>query len=134
MKQLSDTQRTAAIGDVLVLVLLTVVGFATHLALSAFGRLIVTAVGSLLAWAVVAPFLGVYEERNIEAPAAIWRVALAAVLAAPLATFLRGMALNRDIPWAFILVTMLTSAFSLLVWRISYGWVLSRRGHLVRDL
>ncbi len=134
MKHLSDTQRTAAIGDIVVLLVLTVIGFATHLALNALGRFAVTAAGSVLAWMAVAPFIGVYEEQTIVTPAQIWRVALAAALSAPLAAFLRGMALNRDIPWVFILVTMLTSAFGLLVWRIGYGWALSRRGRLARDL
>lgn len=115
------------------LVLLTAIGFATHLTLDAFGRLIVTALGSVLAWAMVAPFFGVYEERALETPGALWRVAWAWMVAAPMAAFLRGMALNRDIPWVFVLVTMLTSGFGLVAWRILYGWSLSRRLRWARD-
>jgi len=110
-----------------VLVLLTVIGFATHLTLNAFGRLIVTALGSVLAWAMVAPFFGVYDDRALETPGELWRVAWASMVAAPMAAFLRGTALNRDIPWVFVLVTMLTSGFALVAWRILYGWSLSRR-------
>lgn len=132
MPQFTPTQRTAIIGDVAVLVTLTIIGFATHLTLDAFGRLIITVLGALVAWAAVAPFLGVYEERIIETPGSIWRVAWAWMLAAPLATFIRGMALNRDIPWVFVLVTMLTSGFALVAWRIAYGWMLSRRKRPVR--
>jgi hypothetical protein len=118
------------IGDVAVLVLLTVVGFATHATLDAVGRFLVTALSGLLAWAAVAPFLGVYEEDTIDSPRGIWRVAWAWLLAAPLATFLRGMALNRDIPWVFVLVTVLVNGFGLVAWRIGLGWTRARRARL----
>ena len=118
------------IGDAAVLVLLTVVGFATHATLDAVGRFLVTALTGLLAWAAVAPFLGVYEEATIDSPGGIWRVAWAWLLAAPLATFLRGMALDRDIPWVFVLVTILVNGFGLVAWRIALGWARARRSRL----
>ncbi len=126
MPHLTSTQRTALTGDVLVLVLLTVAGFATHLTLDAFGRMIVTAVAGLLAWAAVAPFLGAYAESTITHPGSIWRVGWAWLLAAPLATFLRAVALDRDIPWQFVLVTILVNGFVLVAWRIALGWWLAR--------
>ena len=127
MRQLTPIQRTALIGDISVLIGLTVAGFATHLTLDAFGRMLVTGVSALLAWAAVAPFLNVYRPEVITNPHAIWRVAWAWFLAAPVATFLRGKALNRDIPWVFVLVTILANGFALLAWRIACGWWLSRR-------
>ena len=86
MRRLTPLQRKAAVGDVAVLVVLTVVGFATHLTLDAFGRMLVTAVTAVAAWIAVAPFLGVYETSVIENPRALWRVAWAWLLAAPLAS------------------------------------------------
>ena len=68
MPHFTTRQWNVIIGDVAVLVLLTVVGFATHLTMDAFGRMLVTAVGALAAWAAVAPFLGVYRENVIEDP------------------------------------------------------------------
>lgn len=127
MPHFTSKQRTVITGDVTVLVLLTVVGFATHLTLDAFGRMIVTMIGTVAAWAAVAPFLGVYSESGIEDPRSLWRVAWAGVLAAPLATFLRGMMLDRDIPWVFVVVTMLTTSFALVAWRVGYGWWSARR-------
>jgi hypothetical protein len=132
MPQFTTSQKTVIVGDIAVLVLLTAIGFATHLTFDAFGRLIVTALGSVLAWAMVAPFFGVYDERDFETPGALWRVAWASMVAAPMAAFLRGMALNRDIPWVFVVVTMLTSGFGLVAWRIFYGWSLSRRQRSAR--
>ncbi len=126
MPHFSRTQRTALTGDLLVLVLLTVAGFATHLTLDAFGRMIVTALAGLAAWAAVAPFLGVYNEATLTQPGSIWRVGWAWLLAAPLAIFLRAVVLDRDIPWQFVLVTILVNGFVLVAWRIALGWWVAR--------
>ncbi len=128
MPHLSHIQRKVLIGDLAVLVILTVVGFATHLTLDAFGRMLITLAGSLLAWAAVAPFLGVYNPAVIAEPRAVWRVGWAWLLAAPLATFLRGAALDRDIPWVFVLVTIMVNGFALVAWRVGYGWWSARTG------
>ncbi|MCP3998932.1 MAG: hypothetical protein GY722_28295, partial [bacterium] len=53
MPHFTGKQRNVIIGDVVVLVLLTVIGFATHLTLDAFGRMIVTMIGTVAAWAAV---------------------------------------------------------------------------------
>ena len=127
MVRISLQQRRAAMGDVIVLTLLTLAGFATHLTLDAFGRMVVTLLGSLLAWAAVAPGLGAYRAEVLTNPRHLWRVGWAAAAAAPLATFLRGMALDRDIPWVFVLVTMGTNALGLLLWRTAYGWWTARQ-------
>jgi FlaA1/EpsC-like NDP-sugar epimerase len=126
MPQLTTTQRKAVIGDVSVLVLLTVVGFATHLTLDAFGRMFATGITALLAWAAVARFLGVYRPAVISDPRSIWRVAWAWLLAAPLATFLRGVVLARDIPPTFVIVVILVNGSALVAWRIALGWMLAR--------
>lgn len=120
-------QRKALIGDVAVLVVLTVAGFATHLTLDAFWRMIVTTVGGLVAWFVVSPFLGVYRPEQILVPRSLWRVGLAWLIAAPLATYLRGAILGRDIPPAFVTVVILVNGFGLVFWRLALGWSQSRR-------
>lgn len=126
MPELTSLQRKALIGDVSVLVVLTVAGFATHLTLDAFGRMLVTGVTGLAAWVAVAPFVGVYDESVITNPKGIWRVAWAAVISAPLATFLRAAVLARDIPPVFVVVVMLTNGFGLVLWRVYLGWSLAR--------
>ena len=127
MPYFTPSQRRAIIGDVSVLVMLTLVGFATHLTLDAFGRMTVTLVVSLLAWAAVAPFLDVYNPTVIDDPKAVWRVGWAWLLAAPLATFLRGAVLARDIPPTFVIVTILVNGFGLVAWRVALGWSVARR-------
>ena len=122
MKHLAPIERRAAVGDAVVLVVLTVAGFATHMTLDAFGRMVVTVLGSLIAWYPIGAFLGVFEERNIQNPRQLWRVALAWVFAAPLAAFIRGLVLWRDIPPAFVVVVILANGFALVMWRLLLGW------------
>ena len=126
MKDLDDLERKAVVGDVAVLLALTVVGFATHRTLGAFGRMTVTIVTALAAWAAVAPFLGLYTREVIKDPNAIWRVAWAWILAAPLATFLRGLILGLDVPPVFVVVVILTNGFALVAWRLYLGWSTAR--------
>jgi hypothetical protein len=127
MARFTSQQRLAIWGDVTVLALLTIGGFATHLTLDAFGRMLITLLASLLAWGVVAPAVGVYRNEVLTDARSLWRVAWAALLAGPLATFLRGAALDRDIPWVFVVVTILTTAAGLLLWRVAYGWWTARQ-------
>jgi hypothetical protein len=122
MRLLSAVERRAVSGDGVVLVLLTIAGFATHMTLDAAWRMVVTILGSLGAWFAVAPFLGVFREGNILDPRQLWRVALAWLYAAPLATFLRGLVLGRDIPPAFVVVVILINGFGLILWRLALGW------------
>ena len=126
MLDLTPIQRRALVGDVVVLLVLTIAGFATHLTLGDIGRMVVTAVAALLAWAAVAGPMGVYRSDLIDNPRIIWRVAWAWVIAAPLATFLRGAALARDIPPTFVVVVILTNGFALVAWRVLLGWSLTR--------
>lgn len=126
MFELTPIQRRALIGDVVVLVVLTVAGFATHLTLGDLGRMVVTGVAALVAWAAVAGPIGVYRLDLIDDPRVVWRVAWAWLIAAPLATFLRGAALARDIPPTFVVVMILTNGFALVAWRLFLGWSLAR--------
>ncbi len=75
------------IGDVITLALVTGIGFATHGTLGTAGsRMLTTFVPLLVAWAAVAPFLGVYDPGRAMEPRQLWRPFWAMVLAAPLAS------------------------------------------------
>jgi hypothetical protein len=88
--------------------------------------MVVTGLAALVAWAAVAGPMGVYRSDLIADPHAIWRVAWAWLIAAPMATFLRGAALSRDIPPTFVVVMILTNGFALVIWRVYLGWSLAR--------
>lgn len=122
MRELDTLERKALYGDMGVLGILTVVGFATHQTLGDFGRMAVTMVTALVAWGIVAPTTGIYRREIITDPNALWRVPWAWLVAAPLATFLRGLILNKDIPPVFVLVVFLTNGVALVLWRLYVGW------------
>ena len=106
MLQLADRSllRWAIIGDVVVLITITVVGFLTHSTLDETLRLFVTSLGVLVAWAVVAPWFEAFSATTLTQPTSVWRVALAWTIAAPFAAFLRALILGVGISATFVLV------------------------------
>jgi hypothetical protein len=115
------------IGDLVVLSLVTLAGFAQHGTLqSSAGRLAITGASLVLAWFLVAPHLGVFDPRRMSDPRQLWRPFWAMVLAGPLAGWLRGALLNTPILPVFVMVLGGVSALSLLAWRTSW-WAISRR-------
>ena len=116
------------IGDLITLALVTGLGFATHGTLGSAGfRILTTFLPLLIAWAAVAPFLGVYDpERALEARQ-LWRPFWAMVIAAPLAAWLRGVWLDAPILWIFVVVLGGFSALGILAWRAIYALVIARR-------
>jgi hypothetical protein len=111
--------RTAAIiGDVLVIVVLTIVGFATHETLGQVSRLLITVAAFLAAWAFVAPWFGVFDPSTISMAGKVWRVALAWVAAAPLGAVVRGLVLGIDVPPIFVVVMAVVTGAGLVVWRL----------------
>jgi hypothetical protein len=120
--------RWAVIGDVAVLAALTVVGFATHSTLDETWRLVVTTLGVLAAWALVAPWFGVFSTEVLTRPAAVWRVAWAWAIAAPVAGFLRAWVLGVTVSPTFILVTIAVNGSGLVAWRAVYASIQRRRG------
>ncbi len=114
-------------GDVIVLVVLTIIGFASHSTLDETSRLIVTTGGVLVAWAVVAPWFGAFRTETITRWTAVWRVALAWSVAAPVAGFLRGVILDLVVSPTFIVVTIAVNGAALVVWRLGFAAVYRRR-------
>ena len=115
-------------GDMLVLALVTVFGFARHGELTSSGaRYLTTFIPLVVAWLLVAPFLGVFDPQRAADPRQLWRPFWAMVLAGPMAGWLRGVWLDEPIQPVFVLVLGGTSALALLVWRSLYWLVNSRK-------
>lgn len=116
------------IGDLVTLLLVTALGFATHGTLGSAGfRILTTFVPLLIAWAAVAPFLGAYDSGRATQARQLWRPFWAMILAAPLASWLRAVWLNAPILWIFVLVLGGFSALGILAWRAFYALVYARR-------
>ena len=81
-----------ALGDILVIAMVTLLGFARHGNLFTSGlRPLTTFVPYCLVWLLIAPFIGAYQPAKATDVRQLWRPALAALVAAPFAAMLRGV-------------------------------------------
>ena len=114
-------------GDICAIALVTIIGFSSHGSLDTAGlRILTTFVPMLVAWYLISPFLGVFQSDVITDWRKLWRPALAMVIAAPFAAWLRAILLDTVTSWLFILVLAAVSAAGILVWRGLFAWLMSR--------
>jgi hypothetical protein len=114
-------------GDMFVLGLVTLVGFANHGRLNAAGLyMLTTYVPLLTGWFLIAPHLNVFDYQRAADPRQLWRPLWAMVLAAPMVGFLRAVWLQSVIDPVFILVMGAFGGLGLLIWRGLLVWMLSR--------
>ena len=116
------------LGDILAILVVTIVGFASHgEAGTAFlPRMAAAFFPLLVSWFLIAPFLELFQPAITSNSKQLWRPVLAMIFAGPLATVLRGLLLNAPIIPIFAVVVSVTSAFGMLVWRTIY-FFLNRR-------
>jgi len=119
-----------ATGDVLVYLVATVLGFATHeeLVLAAWGRIVATLVSFILAWFLISPWIVGSGIPNDHRQARLWRPALAAIYAAPLGAWLRGLWIGAPIQYVFVAVMGAVTAALMIVWRAGVWPLISRSG------
>ena len=110
------------LGDILAILLVTIIGFATHgeLGISFAARMAAAFFPLTIAWFLLSPFLGLFQTEITSNPRQLWRPVLAMLFAAPFAAILRGLLLNAPIIPIFAVVLAATSAFGMLVWRGIY--------------
>jgi hypothetical protein len=107
------------LGDILAILLITLLGFATHGELDAsfISRMSALFFPLVIAWFLLSPWLGLFQPEIISNPKQLWRPASAMLFAAPLAAVLRGLILNAAIIPIFAVVLGATSAFGMVIWR-----------------
>ena len=110
------------IGDILAILIVTFVGFATHREadVSFLPRMAAMFFPLLIAWFLLAPFLGLFQPNVTSNARQLWRPVLAMLFVGPLAAVLRGLILNAPIIPIFAAVLSATSAFGILIWRGIY--------------
>ena len=116
------------LGDALAILIVTFAGFATHQESLLSTRWLTTFIPLCVAWAVQAPWLGLYRPEILSRPRAAWRAGAAMLLAAPLAGLLRGLLLNTVVVPVFVVVLGLSAALGMLVWRLTYAWIRTKTG------
>ena len=115
-------------GDILAILLLTLVGFATH---GETGASFLPRMGAIffpliIAWFLLSPWLGLFQQEIISNPKQLWRSALSALFAVPLASDRRGFILNAPVIPIFVAVLVITTALGMALWRGIY-YLLNRR-------
>jgi hypothetical protein len=80
----------------------------------------------VISWFVLAPWLGLFQEDIASNPKQLWRAALSALFAVPLAAVLRGFILNAPIIPIFVVVLCATSALAMVLWRMIWIWIIKR--------
>ena len=116
------------VGDVLALVITTLIGFATHGELKSefLLRMVAALVPLTIAWFLLAPWFGLFQPAITSNPKQLWRPILTMIFAAPLAVVLRGLFLNAPIIPIFAIVFGATSALGMVIWRTLY-FLLNRK-------
>jgi hypothetical protein len=114
------------IGDVLAVLVVTMIGFATHYGDIRGWRWLSSFLPILASWFAVAPWLGVYHPENSRRADQVWRAGLAALISAPLAATLRGLWLNSAIAPIFVVVLGATNALGFVVWRFLWTLLVQR--------
>jgi hypothetical protein len=117
------------LGDILAVVIVTLIGFATHgeTDLSFLPRFLALCVPLAVAWLLLAPWFSLFQPDITSDPKQLWRVPLAMIFAAPLVVTVRSAFLGTDVVPVFVLVFTVTSAFGVLVWRGLYGLLARNR-------
>lgn len=113
---------TLIVGDVLVILILTVAGFASHgeTDWAYLSRMAAVFFPMLFCWFWLASMLGLFDMELISMPRTLWRVIFAGVFATPLAAVIRAVLLNEAILPVFVLVLMTVHSLGLLIWRGIY--------------
>jgi hypothetical protein len=118
------------IGDMLAIGLVTLLGFATHGETdpSFLPRMAAAFLPLVMAWFLLAPWLGLFRDEIIHNARQLWRPAVTALFAAPFAAVLRGFVLNAPIIPIFAVVLGAAFALGMVVWRALY-FLLNRKAH-----
>ena len=107
-------------GDLLAILALSLIGFFFHNDEFSW-RWLATFLPACAGWALIAPWIGVYQPDHAARPLQVWRPALAGFLSAPMAAWLRGVWLNAAISPVFVLVLALTTAAGMGLWRLAWA-------------
>lgn len=117
------TQKTTLIlGDTIALVILTIIGFATHgeVELSFLPRIAAVLFPTLLGWFFLAPWFGLFDPSIISIPKNLFRIPLAMLFVAPFAVILRGALLNAPALPLFAFILGVSNAIGMTIWRRLY--------------
>lgn len=112
------------LGDVLALLVITIIGFASHgeTSLTFLPRMLTTFLPLVIGWFLLAPWFGLFDLKITAQAGQLWRPFWAMLLAAPLATTLRAALLNTVALPLFTFILGGSAALGMTVWRALFWW------------
>jgi len=113
------------LGDILAIAIVTLLGFASHgeAGLSFLPRIAAALLPVTISWFLLAPWFGLFQVEIVHNARQLWRPALTALFAAPLAAVLRGFILSAPVIPIFVLVLGVTTSIGLVIWRGIYFYL-----------
>ncbi len=107
-------------GDILALLIITLIGFASHgeFSLAFIPRMAASFVPLCIGWFLLAPLLGLFEPHTTRTVSELWRPTFVMLFAGPFAALVRSMVLGDTVVPSFAVVLTLTSAVALTLWRV----------------
>ena len=123
------------LGDGLTLLIVTLIGFATHgeSGISFLPRMLAAFIPLLIGWFLLAPWFGLFNIETISTPTQpppfsktkwgrshVVKAGMAMLYAGTLAVVLRGLILNAPIIPIFAVVLSVTSGLGMMIWRGIY--------------
>lgn len=124
----TTSQAVLVLGDILILGIVTLIGFASHQALENSGaHILSTFLPLTAAWLLISPHLKAYDLSTVKEPRQLWRPVWSLWLAAPLMGLLRAMWLDSVIIPTFVLVMAGVSSLAMLIWRGLFLIIISRK-------
>ena len=113
-------------GDFAALLIVTMIGFASHAQDLDELRWLTTFLPLCISWLILAPWFGSFQGSVHKVPFATWRPALAMLIATPLAALFRSIWLQTNIIPSFVIVLGITSSLGVSVWRLLWAFSVSR--------
>ncbi len=119
---------TLALGDASMVLLVTLIGFASHQELdpAAAGRMLATWLPFTASWCVIASLLGLYRLGTAGGLRDVWRVGAAALFASALGAWLRSLWLHSGLVPIFVLVMTGVTTLAMSAWRSLFAWAAGR--------
>lgn len=110
------------IGDILSLLITTLLGFLTHheSPVTVLTRFLAAFIPLTAVWFLLAPWLRLFQAEITSSSKQLWRVPVAMLFVSPLAVTVRGFLLASDVKPIFVLVFGITSVLGLTLWRGLY--------------
>jgi hypothetical protein len=113
------------LGDILALLLTTLLGFVSHREtdLSFLWRFAAIYFPLSISWFLLSPWFGLFQPEITSDLKQLWRPVLAMFFAAALAVVIRGLILNAAMLPIFAVVLGATSALGMAIWRGLYSFL-----------